>query len=154
MNLHFLAIALAASIASPLATAGVYKWTDAQGNTHYGDSPRPAVTATALKIDNGPTGASLTNAGIRAGERQMLDRAEERDRKTALDRQSAQMRHAAEQRAEQRTAALYAERCASYRARLERVEADFADGYTRTEERHLQHDRARYSAKATRYCKQ
>ena len=32
------------------ASAGVYKWTDAQGRIHYSDSPPPAAKTTQLKL--------------------------------------------------------------------------------------------------------
>lgn len=32
------------------ASAGVYKWTDAQGRMHYSDSPPPQVKTTQLKL--------------------------------------------------------------------------------------------------------
>ncbi|MBE1158835.1 DUF4124 domain-containing protein [Dyella acidiphila] len=39
-----LSIALALLLVAPLATAQVYKWTDAQGTTHYSESPPPVGT--------------------------------------------------------------------------------------------------------------
>jgi cytoskeletal protein RodZ len=37
-------IALVLLLVAPLATAQVYKWTDAQGTTHYSESPPPGNT--------------------------------------------------------------------------------------------------------------
>src|ERR1700743_1421670 len=37
-------IALALLLVAPLATAQVYKWTDAQGTTHFSQSPPPVGT--------------------------------------------------------------------------------------------------------------
>jgi hypothetical protein len=42
---------LASLLAFP-ASAGVYKWTDAQGRVHYSDSPPPAVQSTQLKLQS------------------------------------------------------------------------------------------------------
>lgn len=39
-----LSIALVLLLVAPLATAQVYKWTDAQGTTHFSESPPPAGT--------------------------------------------------------------------------------------------------------------
>ncbi len=42
-------ILFALLVAGP-AFAGVYKWTDAQGKTHYSDTPPPAAKTTQLKL--------------------------------------------------------------------------------------------------------
>lgn len=42
-------LVLALFLALP-ASAGVYKWTDAQGRIHYTDSPPPAAQATQLRL--------------------------------------------------------------------------------------------------------
>jgi glutaredoxin len=44
------------------AHAGVYKWTDAQGHTHYSDSPPPTAKASQLKLQSysGPAQVSQT----------------------------------------------------------------------------------------------
>jgi hypothetical protein len=39
-----LSIALVLLLVAPLATAQVYKWTDAQGTTHYSETPPPTGT--------------------------------------------------------------------------------------------------------------
>jgi cytoskeletal protein RodZ len=39
-----LSIALVLLLVAPLATAQVYKWTDAQGTTHYSETPPPVGT--------------------------------------------------------------------------------------------------------------
>lgn len=49
------------------ATAGVYKWTDAQGRVHYSDSPPPDQKAAQVKIKvnsiSGPAVVSAFKAG-------------------------------------------------------------------------------------------
>ncbi len=44
-------ILLALFLACP-ASAGVYKWTDAQGRIQYSDTPPPAARATQLKLQS------------------------------------------------------------------------------------------------------
>lgn len=52
-------ILLALFLALP-ASAGVYKWTDAQGRIHYSDSPPPAARTTQLRLQtySGPVQVS------------------------------------------------------------------------------------------------
>lgn len=58
-------ILLALFLAFP-ADAGVYKWTDAQGRTHYSDAPPPAARATQLKLQS-YTGPVRVSQAIGAG---------------------------------------------------------------------------------------
>jgi glutaredoxin len=52
---------LALFLAFP-AFAGVYKWTDAQGNVHYSDSPPPAARTTQLKLQTYTGPAQVSRA--------------------------------------------------------------------------------------------
>jgi glutaredoxin len=61
-------ILLALLLAWP-ASAGVYKWTDAQGRIHYSDSPPPAAKTTQLRLQTytGPVEVSRavgTDSGV------------------------------------------------------------------------------------------
>ena len=61
-------ILLALFLALP-ASAGVYKWTDAQGRIHYSDSPPPAARTTQLRLQThtGPVQVSQavgTDSGV------------------------------------------------------------------------------------------
>jgi glutaredoxin len=60
MKQHLLLLALL--LAFP-ASAGVYKWTDAQGHTHYSDTPPAAAQSTRLKLQSfsGPVQVSRAN---------------------------------------------------------------------------------------------
>ncbi len=59
MNPHLLLLALL--LAFP-ASAGVYKWTDAQGQIHYSDSPPPAAQSTRLKLQSFSGPVQVTKA--------------------------------------------------------------------------------------------
>lgn len=56
-------LVLTCLLAAP-ASAGVYKWTDAQGRTHYGDAPPAAARATQVRLQsyNGPAEVSRAPA--------------------------------------------------------------------------------------------
>jgi len=51
MNMQPYLILLSMLLALP-ASAGVYKWTDAQGRIQYSDTPPPAAMATQLKLQS------------------------------------------------------------------------------------------------------
>jgi hypothetical protein len=71
-----LSIALALLLVAPLATAQVYKWTDAQGTTHFSETPPPqgtkysqvtVATGTSAPADNsGNNTASTTSSSSSA----------------------------------------------------------------------------------------
>lgn len=65
--MHPFLFLLAALFALP-AAAGVYKWTDAQGRTHYGDAPPVAAKPTQIRLQTytGPAQVSRV-AGADAG---------------------------------------------------------------------------------------
>ena len=53
--------------ASGIAFANdIYKWTDADGNVHYGDRPTANATEERLAISSGPTNPSRVQARIQA----------------------------------------------------------------------------------------
>jgi len=61
-RLRFLIWLFVAACALPVS-AGVYKWTDAQGRVHYSDSPPPDQKAAQVKIKvNSITGPAVVSA--------------------------------------------------------------------------------------------
>lgn len=65
-------IILLLSVATAGTAGGVYKWTDAQGNVHYGERPPPGIEAKSLKVDKAPLSSDeaaveLEKLGIKAG---------------------------------------------------------------------------------------
>jgi len=79
-------ILLAFIILNPLAaTAGVYKWTDAQGNVHYG-SERPADAETKrLNIDDGAQYNPYADPGEEAAKREEAQKAKALAREKAKE---------------------------------------------------------------------
>jgi Domain of unknown function (DUF4124) len=68
---RFLSVCLVASLAVSVAGAAeIYKWTDANGNVHYGDRPADDVNAERLSIQSRPTDptriAALAQARVEA----------------------------------------------------------------------------------------
>lgn len=52
-------------VCSTLANAEIYKWTDKDGNVHYGDSPKKGVVVEALDIDVQKTGTKMATTSQR-----------------------------------------------------------------------------------------
>lgn len=62
--MHRFLIAVALLLLSPLATAQVYKWTDAQGTVHYSEAP-PAQGTTYSKVTTTGTVEPLSKSSPR-----------------------------------------------------------------------------------------
>jgi len=102
--------ALAASAVLPVAGASeIYKWTDADGNVHYGDRPSGVASEERVAIASQRTDASRVQAGIDARLERQAARAEARQTRETEDADRAEE----EQKAAERTAA-----CEQNRQRL------------------------------------
>jgi hypothetical protein len=104
-------VLLAAVTALPLATsaAGIYKWQDADGKTHFSDKPPPDVEAETIKA---PTAPAAQNAGTEL--EALTERVEENYQR--------RMEQRAEQAREREEAEKMAAHCADTRAKLERLQ--------------------------------
>ena len=96
-------IVLILLIVAPV-NAGIYKWTDSDGNIHFGDRPAEIDSATELKINiNKNTG--FTNSSGHQKEREYLLKTIEKDKKEAAENKKKKL--AADKKRKKR--------CASYR---------------------------------------
>lgn len=95
--------------AAPAPGAGVYRWVDAAGRTHYGDRPPPGVEARALEVD---PAADTAFSDDRSEQTQRLLEAFERKRER--DRQAREQARAEEDKR--------ARRCANAQRRLRGIE--------------------------------
>jgi len=85
------AAALAASAVVPVAGAGeIYKWTDAEGNVHYGDRPSGDASEERLAIVSQRTDSGRVQAGIDARLERQAARAEARQNRDAEDAERAE----------------------------------------------------------------
>lgn len=76
---------IALCITGTATAGGVYKWTDAQGNVHFGDKP-PDARAEHVQTDDAPD-PTYRGSGLRPGERAMLERARDEERERLRARQ-------------------------------------------------------------------
>ncbi|MFO1428569.1 MAG: DUF4124 domain-containing protein [Candidatus Competibacteraceae bacterium] len=127
--------------------AQVYKWTDAAGQVHYGDHPPAQVSAEPLEIV--PPPADSTAAGLRPGERQLLQAITTEERRLARERQAQSRREARYRQAE---AAQRRTRCENYRRRLQHIEDKLVTGYKVREADRLHEQRDDYRMKIKEYC--
>lgn len=59
--------------ASTFANAGVYKWTDKEGNVHYSDQPMPQEKATELIINTKPGSGIAVSSDKKKARDQLLE---------------------------------------------------------------------------------
>ncbi len=85
------AAALAASAVMPLAGASeIYKWTDAEGNVHYGDRPSGVASEERVAIASQRTDAARVQAGIDARLERQATRDEARQARETEDAERAE----------------------------------------------------------------
>jgi hypothetical protein len=94
---------------------GIYKWTDADGNVHYGERPPPDAQSRELPSAPPPPEADV----MRSQER--LDRLLERQQRSEQLRQEDQVREAQEEEQAARLAADRRQRCIAARNQMHRL---------------------------------
>ena len=83
----------------PVANAGVYKWTDKDGNVHFGDRPQNMDAATEINIrSDNKTG--VTNSSGNKKEREYL--LKKIDEEKQADAENRKKRHAEEKKQKKR----------------------------------------------------
>ena len=65
------------------AAAGIYRWTDENGNVHFGDKPVDAGSATELKIDASRKSGITNSSGNKAEREYLLKKIEEEKQEQA-----------------------------------------------------------------------
>jgi hypothetical protein len=79
-------------------TAGIYKWTDENGNVHFGDKPVDASSATELKIDTSKK-SGITNSSGNKSEREYLLKKIEEEKQEQAEAKSKRLAQKKERRA-------------------------------------------------------
>jgi len=111
-NLAAALLFLALAAASGMAAGDIYKWTDEDGNVHYGDRPVGAAAATAetIAVTSRPTNSQAVQARVDSRQERQSAQNEERTAREQAEAEEAEARKAAEDTAKV---------CAQYRSRLE-----------------------------------
>lgn len=92
-----LAMAIVGALLSAAASGTVYRWVDAQGQTHYGDSPPAGVQVQSIPLQLLPPGSGEAQRAIRDYVRTIEAREAERAKEAMQKRQ--QKKHEAARKA-------------------------------------------------------
>ena len=140
------------TISSGLFASEIYKWTDSDGNVHYGDRPTASDQANfeTVAVASRRTNPSQVQAGIDARQERDAARAEARDARAKADEDARK----AQADAEERSA-----KCDQYRARLEEFltsrrlyRVDDAGERNYLDEVQIQEARSKAQQKVEEYC--
>jgi hypothetical protein len=112
--IHGLLAALILFLPGPVV-AGIYKWTDADGNVHYGEHPPPEAQTREMPSATPPPEADVLHSQER------LDRLLERQQRSEQLRQEDRVRQAQEEEQAARLAAERRQRCIDARNQMHRL---------------------------------
>ncbi len=142
------------SLSSAALASEIYKWTDDDGNVHYGDRPTGAVAADerveTVAIASRRTDSARVSAGIEARQEREAARQETRMAAAKAEEEAAKQQADAETRAQ---------KCQQYRARLEKFvtsrrlyRVDDAGERSYLDEVQMQEARAKVQQQVEDYC--
>lgn len=110
-RLHRILLTTAIALISGSAFAGeIYKWTDADGNVHYGDRPTTTAPVERVAISSRSTDTAAVTARRQAHDELQVSRAEKKAERAEADKAAADAKAEEENRAQQ---------CEMYRARMQ-----------------------------------
>lgn len=141
-------------LSSAALSSEIYKWTDDDGNVHYGDRPTGVVAEDAsfetVAIASRRTDPARVTAGVEARQERDAARAETRMAAAKAAEEAAQQQADAEERAQ---------KCQQYRARLEKFvtsrrlyRVDDAGERSYLDETQMQEARAKVQQQVEEYC--
>ncbi|HWM27953.1 MAG TPA: DUF4124 domain-containing protein [Woeseiaceae bacterium] len=99
------------AIAVPVSASDIYKWTDADGNVHFGDRPSGAVSEQRLAISSNPTDPARVSEIVQARNDARTAQAAATAVAAAEEPTAEELRAAEKERAE---------KCNSYKERLQK----------------------------------
>jgi Domain of unknown function (DUF4124) len=99
------------AIAVPVFASDIYKWTDAEGNVHFGDRPTGAASEQRLAISSNPTDPARVSEIVQARNDARTAKAEATAAAAAGQPTAEELRAAEKERAE---------KCNSYKERLQK----------------------------------
>lgn len=105
---------LLAGIGCPAHATGIYKWTDAQGQVHYGDRPKAGVGNESVSIEPAPRPDPEQRQRARKRDKLLRILEQERKQKKALQARREQQRLNRQAACERARKRLYDYRHASY----------------------------------------
>ncbi len=101
MTTKLVVITLAGLLVSAMASADIYRWEDADGVTHYTDTPPEGIVSTLVSIDSRPTDkARISSAQAQAQGKQQAQLLIEQEERAAQEENAAEAAKQAEERAQ------------------------------------------------------
>lgn len=149
--LKTISIALLLSIATngTLLASEIYKWTDEEGNLHFGDRPTGAETEERLAIRSKPTDPARVQAQVQA---RVVAREERAEQEAVVEQGPSPEELAAQARERATKCDIYKERLTSFvqSRHLYRVDENGERAYLNEEE--MQHAREKVEDQVEEYC--
>ena len=101
MTTKLVVITLAGLLISAMASADIYRWQDADGVTHYTDTPPEGIVSTLVSVNSRPTDkARISNAQSQARGKQQSQLLIEQEEMATEEESAAEAAKLAEQRAQ------------------------------------------------------
>ncbi|MDH3399753.1 MAG: DUF4124 domain-containing protein [Chromatiales bacterium] len=101
MTTKLVVITLAGLLVSAMASADIYRWKDADGVTHYTDTPPEGVVSTLVSVDSRPTDkARISSAQAQAKGKQQAQFLIEQEERVTQEENSVEAAKQAEERAQ------------------------------------------------------
>jgi Domain of unknown function (DUF4124) len=111
-------IALGLVLSVPAAAGDIYKWTDEQGQVHFGDRPPVGVQATHEEAGTVTANDTATGSGLRPAERARLSEIEKQESREAAEKRDREKAAAADAKRRERQTWQDARRCADYQQKI------------------------------------
>jgi hypothetical protein len=102
---------LAMAAAGAVSASDIYKWTDAEGNVHFGDRPSGAATEERLDISSSPTDPDRIREIVQARNDARAERGQQQAAQAAAEPTAEELRAAEAERKE---------KCTMYKERLQK----------------------------------
>ena len=151
--LYFLCFSFLPLMIIANAHAGVYKWTDAEGNVHFSDKPPAAhLEAQEFAIKEQAPAEQNASPGMREDEWRLLEHFERKRERAIKARQARAAKHDSEHHQREKVAQQQQKKCESYRQREEKVSWKLRTGYGPGEGSKLRRQQRDYADKISRYC--
>jgi len=147
-------ITLGLVLGVPAAAGSVYKWTDEQGQVHFGDRPPAGATVTQEEVRPASGDDRLTGGGLRSGERARLGEIRKQESRRAAEKRDRDERVAADEKRRARQVVQDARRCAGYQQKITDYKRRLRAG-CRVSTCNAYNDRlASYKSRAALVCRQ
>jgi hypothetical protein len=146
-------IAFGLILGVPAAAGSIYKWTDEQGQVHFGDKPPAGATVTQEEHRPATGDDRATGGGLRPAERAQLSGIEKQENRVAAEKRDRDKRIAADEKRRARQAGQDANRCTGYQQKISDYKRRLRAGCRVSTCNSWNDQIARYKSKAALVCR-